>query len=490
VYSTIPLDLYLAGAGVANPPRDAFAQVYAANVLAYAAGLRVPQPATLTVNPAAGPYRGRVTLTATLRSGETNLFGLPVQFSLNGAEPPLQAVTSSSGVATVLNVSLGALDAGTYPVSAASSFTSSTGESQVTVLQVPATIAAVGGTFAYDGLPHPASGTVTGLVVGGVAEPLGVPDFLYTDLGDGATSAAPPVDAGVYAVTALYAGSTNYLAGSNTTQTITITPVPLTVAANNARRLAGTSNPVFGVTYAGFVGADGPASLGGTLSVTTDATPESAAGAYTLTPGGLTSRNYAISFVPGTLTINPFLVIDRTTIGTGIAGLLAQAINADIAAKGLRTPLFTRPTPSAPQGLVLPAGTTFNAGLFKFAATDPQRSLLARWWPNAGLPFTIPEFVAAAGAAAFQINLFAVESVVPLTVADMQALVGKQTCAVVYDSHILALSFGGLSIANLTGKTLGRTAFEVTAVTPHPSGGYHLPSLTVNVLPDAQAVCQ
>jgi hypothetical protein len=44
-YSTIPLDYYLAGNGPI-PPADAFREIYAPNVAAYAAS-RVPEPATL-----------------------------------------------------------------------------------------------------------------------------------------------------------------------------------------------------------------------------------------------------------------------------------------------------------------------------------------------------------------------------------------------------------------------------------------------------------
>ena len=43
--------------------------------------------------------------------------------------------------------------------------------------------------------------------------------------------------------------------------------------------------------------------LGGTLSFSTPATASSPAGSYAITPAGLTSGNYAIHFVSGTLTV-------------------------------------------------------------------------------------------------------------------------------------------------------------------------------------------
>jgi len=86
--------------------------------------------------------------------------------------------------------------------------------------------------------------------------------------------------------------------------TLTITKAPLTVTANNASKtydgLTWTGLP--GATYTGLVGSDTAASLNGSLSVT-GTTGAVNTGAYTLTPGGLSSGNYDISFVNGTLTI-------------------------------------------------------------------------------------------------------------------------------------------------------------------------------------------
>jgi len=60
------------------------------------------------------------------------------------------------------------------------------------------------GPFVYDGLPHPATGTVLG--IGGV--PIAVPVLTYTAAGGGAVSA--PVNAGLYTVLATYPGDAVY----------------------------------------------------------------------------------------------------------------------------------------------------------------------------------------------------------------------------------------------------------------------------------------
>jgi hypothetical protein len=84
-----------------------------------------------------------------------------------------------------------------------------------------------------------------------------------------------------------------------------VTPAELTVTANGATRQYGLPNPPFTARYAGFANGDSFASLGGSLMFATAATPTSPIGSYSVTPSGLTSANYTISYVPGTLTIAP-----------------------------------------------------------------------------------------------------------------------------------------------------------------------------------------
>ena len=83
-----------------------------------------------------------------------------------------------------------------------------------------------------------------------------------------------------------------------------ITPASLTITANNVSRQIGVENPAFSVTYAGLASGDSASSLSGLLSYTTPATKDSPAGTYTITPSGLNSDNYTITWVDGVLTVN------------------------------------------------------------------------------------------------------------------------------------------------------------------------------------------
>ena len=83
------------------------------------------------------------------------------------------------------------------------------------------------------------------------------------------------------------------------------TASPLTVTANASMTYGATVLPAFTVSYSGFVNGDTAASLGGTLVCTTTATTSSPVGNYPITCSGQTSVTYNITYVPGTLTVNP-----------------------------------------------------------------------------------------------------------------------------------------------------------------------------------------
>ena len=89
----------------------------------------------------------------------------------------------------------------------------------------------------------------------------------------------------------------------NDSGALTVNARPITVTADDLSRIYGAANPV--LTYT--VGGEGLVN-GDTLSGSLDtaATAASNVGAYTIVQGSLVaSANYALSFVPGTLTIDP-----------------------------------------------------------------------------------------------------------------------------------------------------------------------------------------
>ena len=88
------------------------------------------------------------------------------------------------------------------------------------------------------------------------------------------------------------------------TKKFSIAKASLTVKANNKEITYGEAPANNGVTYSGFVGTEGASVLGGTLAYDYDYTQYGNVGDYNITPKGLTSGNYDITFVKGTLKVN------------------------------------------------------------------------------------------------------------------------------------------------------------------------------------------
>ena len=138
-------------------------------------------------------------------------------------------------------------------------------------------------------------------------------------------TAASPV--GAYAITPSGLSSSNY-AISFVSGTLTVTPAPLTVTANDATKVYGQANPAFSVSYSGFVNGDTPSTLTGALSFSTAATAASPAGTYAITPSGLSSSNYSLSFVSGTLTVTAAPLTVTANDASKVYGAALPALTA------------------------------------------------------------------------------------------------------------------------------------------------------------------
>jgi hypothetical protein len=84
---------------------------------------------------------------------------------------------------------------------------------------------------------------------------------------------------------------------------LTVTPVELTVQANDATRGYAEPNPNFTATISGYVNGQDSSDLSGTLVLSTSAQATSLPGDYPIIPSGLSSANYSINYSSGTLTI-------------------------------------------------------------------------------------------------------------------------------------------------------------------------------------------
>jgi len=108
-----------------------------------------------------------------------------------------------------------------------------------------------------------------------------------------------PVDS--YAILPYGATADNYVI-SYTNGTLTITPAPLRIIADDASRDYGLANPPFTATYAGLRGDDDPSVVSGLL-FDTPAQLTSPVGSYAITLSGATADNYVVFYTDGTLTV-------------------------------------------------------------------------------------------------------------------------------------------------------------------------------------------
>ena len=92
----------------------------------------------------------------------------------------------------------------------------------------------------------------------------------------------------------------SYLSG-----TLTVTPVSLTVTADNVSKEYGCADPTLTASFSGFVNGDSAASLTANWSSAPTATQSSPiiAGGYLITPSGAIDPDYSFRYTSGTLTI-------------------------------------------------------------------------------------------------------------------------------------------------------------------------------------------
>ncbi|MEI7884900.1 MAG: MBG domain-containing protein [Clostridia bacterium] len=97
--------------------------------------------------------------------------------------------------------------------------------------------------------------------------------------------------------------SSNYeLPSSGLATNWSITKAPLTITADNRNLNYGAEVPTYTASYAGFVGSEGIANLGGALQLTCIYAQGDNIGEYTITPAGFSASNYELTFISGKLT--------------------------------------------------------------------------------------------------------------------------------------------------------------------------------------------
>jgi hypothetical protein len=297
IYSTIPLDFYLAGGSCGNFP-GAFANIYAPNVVAYGASLSPANqpPVANSIPDQSGTYGSPFSYTFQANTFTDPDAGQTLSYTASGMPPGISFAGSTrtfSGTpiaAGTYHVTVTAIDDGTPPLSASTTF-------NFNVSPALLTIAADHKTKMYGAsmptLTVTATGFVNGDTLGSLTGTLGF-----------STVALASSSVGTYSILPGGLSSPNYTI-TFSAGTLSITPAGLTITADNHVKTYGAGLPTLTVSYSGFVNGDTPASLTTQPSVTTTATASSPVGSYPITPSGAVDANYTISYAPGTLTVTP-----------------------------------------------------------------------------------------------------------------------------------------------------------------------------------------
>lgn len=148
---------------------------------------------------------------------------------------------------------------------------------------------------------RPYDASTQALITAGTATG-GTMKYSLTSGSDYSTNLPTAKNAGTYTVYYMVEGDATHNDVAEASVEVTISKVGLTVTADNKAVTCGEAAPAYTATYNGFVGGETESVLGGMLAFACDYTTSSAAGDYTITPSGLTSDNYTITFQTGTLT--------------------------------------------------------------------------------------------------------------------------------------------------------------------------------------------
>jgi hypothetical protein len=111
--------------------------------------------------------------------------------------------------------------------------------------------------------------------------------------------------AGTSTITASQAGNAGFFPAADVSRVLTVNKANLTIKVLDTVKITGQPNPVFTITYTGFVLGETVANLTTSPVATTTAVDNSSPGYYQITLSGASSSNYNIIYTNGRLTVLP-----------------------------------------------------------------------------------------------------------------------------------------------------------------------------------------
>lgn len=225
---------------------------------------------------------------------------------------------------------------------------------------------------------------------------------------------------------------------------LSVTPVNLTIQADNQSKTYGVDLPGFTATYTGFVNGDSPEDLTNTLIFSTPATKFSNVSNYNITPSGQMSTNYNITYVDGSLSVLP-------------ANLIISADNK-VKIYGDPNPPFT----ATGDGFVL--GETFSdlAGSLQLITTATDSS------PVGNYPIIV------FGVSSPNYNITFEEGTLSIGYAILQVMANNVVKIYGEQNPLFTASYNGFVSGDDPGDLQGDLIFSTSANNFSPVGNYNV----------------
>jgi filamentous hemagglutinin family protein len=198
------------------------------------------------------------------------------------------------------------------------------------------------------------------------------------------TATGPAATAGTHAITGSNASAANYTIAYQP-GTLTVARAPLTITADNKSKVYGAADPALTATMSGFrYGDTGSVVSGLTLSTATGA--QAGAGTHPIVASNANAANYAITFVPGVLSVDQavlsYVAVPATqfqsTPGRPLGGTVTGFVYNDTAANATTGTLsFTSSaTPLSAPGTYAVQGGGLSAANYRFVQAESNGTAL------------------------------------------------------------------------------------------------------------------
>jgi gliding motility-associated-like protein len=225
-------------------------------------------------------------------------YGTPLSATqLNATSSVVGSFVYSPPLGTILNSGVSQVLSATFTPTDAITYNSIVSTVQITVNKALLTATAVDASRSYGQTNPTFTINYAGFVNGDVASAIDTRPTASCSAVAGSTAGSS------FPIT-LAGGVDNNYTFNYVNGTLTIVKASLIAKPDDKSRSYGLTNPVFTISYTGFVSGDNASSITPPLATTT-AVPTSNVGTYAINLSGGTSTNYNFTLQSGTLTINP-----------------------------------------------------------------------------------------------------------------------------------------------------------------------------------------